>query len=488
MNDFIAYFMLMGALSTGGDLPFWCTSNQWGIYPDSNGMCTLAGVEKPFNMDKTIDWRAGASMALRADGIAPGKTFSMTPMVDQLYAAFRWKFLMAEIGQKRSDLDFYGPSKHLGSLSTTGGSLIFTGNSRELPGIRLELMKVAFPWTKEHLWFWGSIGEYLTLDKRYVKHAGIHRLKLFTEVRFAKHWGISLGIDHYAVFGGDSPDEPDLNFTFKDWLRVLVGASASSKGPVMDQMNVIGDQGGAELIRLNYYSDRWNIFFQHEIPYADKSGMKFQNFPDGVNTFCFSFKDKNRWVSDIVYEFYYTRYQSGPIHDSETDANGNPRPWEPGLSFIGDDDYFNNGYYQSGWTYYGRMMTSPLFFPVGTHEGSWNRDAIVLGTENNRIMAHHIGLGGKFFRKLPYRLMLTYSQNYGRYIKQYAGENAKNKKWGTVKETPLHQFALGLSGEVPEDLLAKGLTLTWGIYGDAGEVLKNNFALSLGLRYSIGGR
>lgn len=477
--------MLMGAAGTATDLPFWTNANQWGVYPDSNGIFAAAHIEKPFDMSKTIDWRAGVSFALRADGMAAGRTVCPDPMIDQLYASFRWKFLVAEIGQRHNDLEFFGPTRYLGSLSTTGGRLIESGNARSVPGVRLELLKVAFPWTKEHLWFWGSIGEYLTLDNRYVKNAGIHRLKFFTEVTFARHWGISVGIDHYALFGGLMPGRPDSKFTFVDWMRVVLGMSASNRGTTMDQWNVIGDHGGSKTIRLNYYGDRWNIHFQHESPYSDKSGMKFQNFPDGVNTFNFSFKDKDRWVSDIVYEFYYTRYQSGPIHDNETNPDGSQRPWSPGLSFIGGDDYFNNGEYKSGWTYHGRMITSPLFYPAGTHNGTWDRDMVVYGTENNRIMAHHVGLGGKLFRQAPYRLMLTYSQNYGVYQVPYAGESAWQKPWGSVKETALHQFSLGFTGEVPDKFLAKGLVITYGIYGDWGQVLKNNFGASLGLRYMI---
>lgn len=485
MNDIIAYFMMMGAFGTATDLPFWATANQWGLYPDSNGMLALASVEKPYDMSKTIDWSAGVSLALRADNFADRQSLTATPILDQTYAAFRWKFLAAEIGQHHDNLEFFGAEQRLGSLSTTGGHLINTGNARALPGVKIELLKVAFPWTKQHLWFWGSMGEYLTTDNRFVKNAGIHRLKLFTEVTFAKHWGISLGIDHYAVFGGRSPMYPNAKFSFVDWLRVVVGASGSARSSSMDQMNVIGDQGGSETIRLNYYGDNWNIYFQHEIPYADKSGMKFHNFPDGVNTFCFSFKDKNRWVSDIVYEFYYTMYQSGPIHDNEFNPDGSKRKWEPGLNFSGIDDYFNNGDYKSGWTNYGRPMTSALFYPVGTHNGSWDRDATVLGIENNRVIAHHIGIGGKFFKLAPYKLMLTYSQNYGTYMMPYAGESAAYKPWGSVKETPLHQVSMGLTGEVPDSFLAKGLILTYGIYADIGQTLKNNFGMSIGLRYML---
>ena len=46
--------------------------------------------------------------------------------------------------------------------------------------------------------------------------------------------------------------------------------------------------------------------------------MGFQNFPDGVNTLWFGFDDKDRWVTDILYEYQYTMWQSGTRHDRPT--------------------------------------------------------------------------------------------------------------------------------------------------------------------------
>ena len=72
--------------------------------------------------------------------------------------------------------------------------------------------------------------------------------------------------------------------------------------------------------------------------------------------------------------------------------------------------------------------------------------------ENNRIRAYHLGLSGQFFRRMPYKLMLTCSQNYGRFRAPYAGESAWGKPWGTVHETSLWQFSAAFVGEVPSRL------------------------------------
>jgi len=78
---------------------------------------------------------------------------------------------------------------------------------------------------------------------------------------------------------------------------------------------------------------------------------------------------------------------------------------------------------------------------------------------------------------------LTYSQDYGTYHNPYKGESQWGKDWGTVKETPLRQVSGAFMGEVPG--LLKGLTLTYGLYADRGELLPDTFGATFGLRYSL---
>ncbi len=116
--------------------------------------------------------------------------------------------------------------------------------------------------------------------------------------------------------------------------------------------------------------------------------------------------------------------------------------------------------------------------------------------ENNRLKAHHVSIAGKLFRKMPYKLMLTYSQNYGTYSAQYTGESQIHKKWGTVKETPLRQVYGAFVGEIPFAAFSRfgsattssalrQFTLTYGLYADRGQLLPDAFGASLGLRWDL---
>lgn len=500
MKDIIVYAMMMGALSSGDYLPFWSTANQFGVCPEASGGMARLCVKKEFDPEHDFHYRFGSSFVARGDRFLNSQSWNKFLLVDEMYGSIGWKCLTLDLGMKHPELDYYGASATLGSISSTGGHLTFTGNARSQLGYSLILEKVAVPGTKGHLMFWGQFGDYIGTDNSFIRNRLYHRTKLFTKVYLErqKQWYLTAGIDHYALWGGYWEGYGYSRVNFPNYIRMILGRGAGSDGTDADKNNVIGDQGGSETIGFGYEGKDWTVTFQHEIPYSDRSGMKFQNFPDGVNTVSFSFKDKNRWVSDVVYELYYTRYQSGSIRQEPTDEHGMVIPPAPGMTYtyIGIDDYFNNADFRSGWTYYGRPITSPLFYPAGTLDRTFNRyeknkalyrDDVwkIQAIENNRIVAHHVGVGGKFFRKFPYRLMLTLSQNYGTYSVPYAGESAFQKPWGSVKESCLWQFSLGLNGEIPHLGKVPWLALTYGIYGDAGEVLEKQFGVSLGLRAMI---
>ena len=472
MNDFILSLLLTGALSTGQTLPFWMAAGQFGLMPDHSG--GLAQVQAGTQYDPTQDfqWKWGASLAASLDG---GATADFNLMVDELYGSVKWRALSLDLGMKHDPLDFYGAAPSLGSLSTTGGHVIASGNARSMPGYMLRLDPVPVPLTGKHVWIYGAFGDFKTLDKRYVQDALVHRTQLFVKVSVSR-LDFDFGIDHYALWAGQNP-KVAMPVTFENYFRVITGRSASAAGSHSDQLNVIGDQGGGELFRLSWRGNGWRAVLQHDIPYSDGSGMCFQNFPDGVNTFGLGFDRKDRWVSDVVYEFQYTRWQSGTYYPMPPRSSR-----KRNYTICGDDNYFNNSEYKSGWTHFGRPVGNPLFFPAGTRKGTWDGSSVVLGVENNRLRAHHLGVSGRLFKKLPYKLMLTYSQNYGTYKRPYAGKSAWNKDWGTVEETPLQQMSGAFLGEVP----LKSITLTYGLYADRGAVLPDVFGFSLGVRYTLG--
>ena len=511
MNDFVLSLLLLGAFSSGSSLPFWMTSNQFGLMPEHNGALALVQAVTQYDASKDFQWKWGTSLAAQYDGgpVMPDGTADFGLMVDELYGSLKWKVFSLDVGMKHDPLDFYGASRTLGSLSTTGGHVASSGNARTMPGYRINMDPVPIPLTRKHVWLYGSYGDFATLDNRYVKGALVHRTMFMFRFDILPRLSFHLGLDHYGIWAGDSPLYGEMPVTFDNYLRVVTGHSASSAGTISDQLNVIGDQGGGEMLKFEWKDNGWSAVFQHDIPYNDGSGMGLDNFPDGVNTLWFGFDDKNRWVSDIVYEFQYTRNQSGWYHDRPT-TEEERKHLDPSDEYHywrhirgGGDNYFNNGQYKSGWTHFDRPIGNPLFVPKGTHAGTWTSHRAAgdttsynRGVENNRLRAHHVALGGKLFRVMPYKLMLTYSQNYGTYSRPYLGESPWNKEPGTVEEFPLHQVSAAFMGEVPGQALAdmgwigrrswlRPFTLTCGLYADRGQLLPDTFGVTFGLRYEF---
>ena len=247
---------------------------------------------------------------------------------------------------------------------------------------------------------------------------------------------------------------------------MIFGQGGGSDATNSDQINALGNHHVRDLIRVDWKTDDFTMIFQHDIPFEDGSGMGMQNFPDGVNTISFSFRDRDKWVTDLIYEFVFTKWQSGKSHDRpahEDELQKNPDK----LYYVigGNDNYFNNGEYRSGWTYYGRTIGLPLITPVAP-----DADGIVLGVNNNRLTAHHFGIGGKIARVLPYKFMATYSRNFGTYGRPFAKR--------------LDQVSLALETTLPRLGKKVPLSLSLGLYGDFGELYPDNFGLTLRLSWS----
>lgn len=481
MHDFVVSLMLLGALSSGGSLPFWAVSNSGGIMPCDDGALGIVRAYRPFDESKSFQWRAGTSLAASwsADGIHP--------LVDELYAGARWKVLRADVGMRRRTPEFLGADPALGSLSVTEGHLIQGSNARTMPGVDLVLEPLAVPFTGKHLTISGHWGDYKTIDNRYVAGALVHRLRAYVKYDTHRHFYVQLGLDHYALWGGITPDpkKSPMPITLENYFRICTGRSASASGSESDRMNVLGDHGGAEQLRLGWRTDASEFTFQWEKPYSDKSGMRFNNIPDGVYTFSWSRKDKDAWITDALVELHYTMWQSGTIHEQEKDASGKQINWHENktLNIFGLDNYFNNGEYKSGWTHFGRMIGAPTFL-TGTSKSG------ITSIRNNRYKAVHLGVSGKLFRVAPYRLMLTFSDNYGTYGSPYIAPSSAKSGWNWWEPNKIdkgyRQFCAAFNGYVPLHLGCRSvLDVVYGLYADAGQALENNFGATLGVRFSI---
>ncbi len=82
------------------------------------------------------------------------------------------------------------------------------------------------------------------------------------------------------------------------------------------------------------------------------------------------------WLQNVVFEYLYTKYQSGPIyHDHTMNIPDH---------IAGTDNYYNHGIY-NGWQHWGSSnRQSPFRSPI------YNTDGRIY-VKDNRFIAYHLG-------------------------------------------------------------------------------------------------
>lgn len=445
---------LSGYVSQKKNLPFWAVTNRNGIVPESNGGLLSLGLFSDFNPKHKIQFAYGVAAA----GII--SRTDRTLLLDQLYISTKWEKIRLDIGMIHPDTEY-------GGLSSTNGNIVYSNNSRTLPGYNLRTDFISLPYTKGIVAFKFNWADYMMIDDRYVDHTRLHNKSFFVKVTPLKRLDVIIGLEHWAQWGGNSPLLGKQPSSFKDYLRIVTAQGGGEGASESDVINVLGNHLGAEHLKIIYRANKFTLSFYYDIPFEDRSGLKFRNAPDGIYGIYLKTNKNKQWITDVLYELTYTKCQSGPRHDRpatpEEMEKQDPDSWSYGRIILGgNDNYFNNGEYKSGWTYYGKTIGTPFITPAVRNE-----EGLVLGVYNNRILAHHFGLKGCAFQKLPYKALFSYSLNYGRYSSKFP-------------DGCRQQFSFGLETSIPK-IPHFPFRIEAGIFGDAGELLPDTYGLTVKL-------
>ena len=460
-----------GHLSAGsGDyLPFWQRTYEGGIMPYSSSGVLTAGADISYTGASGWSFEAGTNLVGSLAASNPVHGTRVRGMVDRLYVSGSWKMLHLDIGKKP-------PVRELGDLSITGGNLVISGYARNLPGINAWTDWIHFE--KNRIFaIRGNFAHYKLNDFRYIQDAMVHAKSLAVKFGFRDIVTLQAGLDHWAQWGGISPDLGQRPDSFRDLLRVMTGSNGGSDASLSDQLNALGNHLGREYLRLSVNTMAFDLKLQYDMIYDDGENIiQTQTFPDGVWSAIFSLNNRNALVTDVAYEYIHTTWQSGDRHDRPateeemTTDYGKDVYWQdPDHYFYGKiveggrDNYFNNGEYRSGWTYHGTTIGLPLLLPFAPGE-----DGITLGIVNNRVRGHHFGVKGLVGR-FPYKLKASYTSNWGRY------SNAA----GSVFETKPKQVSLALEVALRRQVTRLPVDFAVGLYGDCGKLYQNSIGLSL---------
>lgn len=390
-----------GSVATGSNTPFWMVSNRYGVVPLDGGNGYLqAGAFHNQTFGKGFRWSAGLDMVLSIPRYR-------NVYVQQVYAELGYKCLQLSVGSKENYNSLWDRG-----LST--GDMVHSANARPIPEINLSIPQfTAIPLTKGWLQIKGDFAVGRSFDTKYLEDFATpksiytmdvlwHHKSAFLRIgdtKGDKPFSAIVGLRHYAQWGGTStnPAMGKQPQSFKDFIRVVFGREGGSGATTSDQINVLGNHYGSYDIKFSYKFNNWQASIYNQHYFEDTSGMEYANPWDGlwgVEVQLPHFK----WIRKVVAEYFDTRYQSGPFHFIDY-----TRPARGG----GADNYYNNGEYTTGVSYFGRGIGSPLITSP-----AYNKDGF-LGFENNRVTTYHVGLEGSLSDYVDYRALFSVMNSWG---------------------------------------------------------------------------
>ncbi len=429
-------------IATGDSLPFWMTTNQNGVFTKANGNYQLVqiGVLQDYSAapSNKLSTAYGANLVY-------GSSSSASFHLNQYWLGFRYHHFVGEIGAKAQPIRF-------GGLSHTNGNMLWSNNARPLPGITLSTDGFIPVNQKNH---WLSVSalyqENFLFDDRYAQFAHLHHKNLSGRGTWGS-WQFTLGIDHWAYWGGKTAEfgrQPG----WENYFRYILGIGGSNSSTEHDQKNVAGNSLGMYLLEVQKDMPDHRLTFYWNHPFEDRSGLELANIPDGLWGFHLNLK-KGKGFTEVLYEFMNTTNQSGTYNMVPTDIPGV-------LTGRGNDNYFNNWIYKSGHTHYNRTSGTPILTPVIVENGISN------GFNDTRVHLHHFGLSGNLAPQFTWKSLLTWSQHFGTYDNPFS---ESIRKFSLLAESQYNPSKLPLSFRL-------------GFAYDSDDLFNENYGIYAGISY-----
>ncbi|MDM9631130.1 capsule assembly Wzi family protein [Robiginitalea aurantiaca] len=418
---------LKGFINNGSN-PFWEYSNTLGMVSEDTEVLAMANGYYRRYLSQTTEIEIGASLFTDLYSGGNNKVSG-----NEYYASFIWETFRITGGARAR------PERYMG-ISSVNGNIVWSNNARPMPGVEIQTLEPlqVFPW----LGLEGNLAHFWLNNDRYVTGAYVHYKNLTLNFTLSDVSTLRAGIEHFAQWGGISPESGSQSAGFGDYWKVFFGLRGDEG--TQEDVIAIGNHVGSYQLEYSHELNNGSLTGYIQTIWDDVSGVSLQNLADGVFGVFWELPDYSA-LRGLVYEYVQTTYQSGP----QGITNGN-------------DDYFNHNVYRSGWTYKDRVVGLPYFT---TADGL---PPII----NTRIIAHHLGARIQSFdEKWDLRLMGSYTINKGRYDAPFNPEEnvfyAHARVFYALRETMQLGFSIGT---------------------DVSSVKQDNFGIGLSFRYMIGER
>lgn len=461
-NDSIRWRAEVGTtLAHGEHTPLWQNANRYGFSStERNNVWLRLSAFKDLDKSKRFSWGAGLDL-----GVA--HRLQSTFMPQQLYAEVQYRCLDAMLGAKELSDGFL--NERLSSGSLTQG-----WNARPIPQLRVGIFDYADFWgcngwvaVKGHLaygafddnWWikrWVNTDYNYSLSTLYCSRAiyfrGGNAEKFPLEGELGLVMDSEFGGKTWVTENGATPHWEKHPTYLKAWLKALLPMKGGNDTRPGEQVNVEGNFLGNWAFSLRWKDPTgWSarLYYQH---FFEDHSMLFFDYPWKDGLYGVEGRlPKNRILSGIVYEFLYTKDQSGPVYWDHNDV----------IDYqISERDSYYNHYIYNGWQNWGQgignpLLTSPLY--------NSNHDLYFYST---RVRSHHLGLEGDPCDALGWRLLASHTRSWGTYGRPFAKDKAN---FSMLAEVKCHPAKL------------KGWEGTFSVALDHGSLLGNNFGVSLSI-------
>lgn len=397
---------------TGESTPALYThANRYGINSVNGHASYLrAGITRDVLTDSARHWRMGYGV-----DVAGFIRHTSTWAIQQAYVEVEYDWARLTLGAKEHPL-------HLKHQRLSTGSFTLGKNSRPIPEIRLaipnylSLDKNNWVAVKGHVAFGvttdgGFQKNYVAVGQHYVDKTCMHTKSGFLRLGNATKFPLTLegGLEMAAQYGGtiynlNQQGIKDLNMSHG--LKAMWHALIPGGSDVTDEGydNAVGNTLGSWLLALNYHGKGWKARVYYDHFFEDHSQLFMEyNWKDGLWGVEIELP-RNPMVNTMVYEHLNTKHQSGAVYHDHTTALPD--------QISGRDNYYHHALYGS-WSHWGQYVGNPLFItPLYRKDGR-------LRVTNNRFVAHHFGVSGLPFATLTYRVLATWTTNWGTYDNLY---------------------------------------------------------------------
>lgn len=334
----------------------------------------------------------------------------------------------------------------------SSGSMGVSGNALPIPKVSLAVTEYTdLPFTQGWLQFKGLIS-HGWLRGRLVENALLHEKNLYLRAG-NRNFGLYGGFNHFAIWGGKHPVHGPFPNSVNDFGKSIFGQIADMENPYETETDSkFGNHLGFVDFGINVNTKDVEINFYNQVPF--ENGSDIQPFFDPNRLMGLSLINK---TGKTVFSAVTLEY----INTVNRTVNN---------SVITFDNYYNNDIYQSGWSYLGSIIGTPLFFGKERADHYFGNavSAYRWKVSNNRVRGIHLGVKGHLPFNLNSRTLLTYTENFGNSYN--TAQYAPGKKQWYIMQELVYQYE------------AWRLNATLGV--DVGD-LSNNAGVLLGVEYDL---